>query len=69
MTCAANHAISVHQKEIDMKNASFARNIIATMEAETKSKAARKRMAEMAIKIGNYDAEAKAVFAEYLKTF
>lgn len=52
-----------------MKNASFARNIITTMEAETKSKAARKRMAEMAIKIGNYDAEAKAVFAEYLKTF
>lgn len=69
MTCAANHAKSVHQKEIDMKTASFARQIIATMEAETKSKAARKRMAEMAIKIGKYDAEAKAVFAEYLKTF
>ena len=52
-----------------MKNAEYAKTIIATLEAETKSKAARKRMAEMAIKIGNYDAAAKNVFAEYLKTF
>lgn len=56
-------------KENIMKNAAYAKDIIATMEVETNSKAARKRMAEMAVKVGNYDDEAKAVWAEYLKKF
>lgn len=49
-----------------MKNASYAKEIIATMEVETKSKSARKRMAELAIKVGNYDYAANKVWAEYL---
>lgn len=68
MTDSTNHAIRYQQKEITMKNAAYAKMIIATMEAETKSKAARKRMAEMAIKIGNYDDDAKVVFSDYIKT-
>lgn len=52
-----------------MKNAEYARDIIATMERETKSRATRQRMAEIAIRIGNYDDEAKQVWREYLRTF
>ena len=52
--------------ETEMQNAAYARGIIATMERETKRRAVRKRMAELAVKIGNYDAEAKLVWSEYL---
>ena len=51
-----------------MKNADYARDIIATMERETKSKAARKRMAEIVLERGNYDAHAMQVWHDYLKT-
>jgi len=52
-----------------MKNADYARDNIATMERETKSKAARKRRAQLALERGNYDAPAKQVWREYLETF
>ena len=55
--------------DMEMKNAEYARDIIATMERDTKSRAARKRMAELAVKIGNYDDEAKTVWSEYLESF
>jgi len=52
-----------------MKNAAYAKDIIATLESETKSKAARKGMAVAAINYGKYDAEAIAVWKEYLASF
>lgn len=48
------------------KGAAYAREIIATMERETKSVAARKQLAESAIRRGNYDDAGKAVFRDYL---
>lgn len=49
-----------------MKNAAYAREVIEQMDRECKSGAARKRMAELAVKMGRYDDEARAVWAEYL---
>lgn len=52
------------------KGPDYARDIIATIERETKSRAARKRMAELAIgRLGNYTPEAKDVWRAYLATF
>lgn len=45
-----------------------ARDIIATMERETRSKAARVRLAEAAIRIGNVSPEGKDVYRTYLET-
>jgi len=49
-----------------MKDEVYAREIIKEMEQETKSKSAKKRMAQLAISAGNYTPNAKAVWAEYL---
>jgi len=49
-----------------MKTASYAAQIIGEIKRETKSKAARIRMAELAIKIGNYTPEAKNLWRQYL---
>lgn len=48
------------------KGADYARDIIATMERETKSRKARVRLAEIAISHGNYTDEAKQEFRNYL---
>lgn len=52
-----------------MKSADYARDVIATMERETKSKAARKRMAELVLSHGNYDQEAMQIWRDYLESF
>ena len=49
-----------------IKGADYARDYIAWMKAGTRSLSARRKMAEMAINIGNYDDAAKAVWREYL---
>ena len=49
------------------QSATYARQIIATMNRETRSRKARLSLARLAIKLGNYDAAGKAVFADYLK--
>lgn len=49
-------------------NAEQVRQYIAQMRAETKSAAARKRMAELAISHGNITPEGKQVWREYLES-
>lgn len=49
-----------------MKNETYAREVIKEMEQETKSKAAKKRMAQLAISVGNYTPNAKTIWVEYL---
>ena len=52
-----------------LKDSTYARDIIATMERETKSRAARRRMAEIAAgPLGQYTEEAKALWREYLQS-
>ena len=48
-------------------NAEQVREIIETMERETKSKPARRRMAEVAIAFGNVTQEGRQVWRDYLK--
>lgn len=47
------------------RDAAYAADIIATLKAQTKSKPARIKMARLAIDIGNYTDEAKAVWRKY----
>ncbi len=49
-------------------SASDVADFIAQMRRETKSKAARVKMAEMAISIGNISPEGKDLWREYLAT-
>lgn len=51
------------------KGPEFAREIIATLESDCKNRAARKRMAEMALRRGNYSDAGLAVWRDYLGTF
>ena len=55
--------------EASLKGTDYARDIIATMERETISRDARKRMAETAIQFGRYDGAAIMVWRDYLRTF
>lgn len=50
-------------------NAEQVRAIIATMERETKSKGARLRLAQAAIRIGNVTPEGREVWREYAASF
>lgn len=50
-----------------LKDSAYARAIIADLERDTQSLAARRRMAELAITIGRYDDDAKDVWREYLQ--
>jgi hypothetical protein len=50
-------------------NAAQVAAIIETMERDTKSKAARRRMAEAAVLIGNVTEEGRDVWRRYLATF
>jgi hypothetical protein len=53
-----------------IKGPIYAAARIADIERGTKSRAVRRRMAELAIgPLGNYTPEAKAVWVEYLATF
>lgn len=59
-----------HFATIPPKDAAFARDAIASLERECRSRPARKRMAELALgRHGNYTPEGKAVWGEYLATF
>ena len=49
-------------------NADQARTFIAEMEGKTRDKAARIRLAETAIRIGNITPEGKGVYRAYLAT-
>lgn len=51
-----------------LKTANHARDFIATMKRETRSKAARIRMAELAVAVGRYDDSARVVWQDYLTT-
>ena len=51
------------------KGPEFAREIIANLEADCKSRAARKRMAEIVLMRGNYTDAGLAVWREYLAKF
>ena len=46
-----------------------AREFIAKMERETKSKAARKRMAQLALDRGNLSSAARDAWRDYLESF
>jgi hypothetical protein len=48
------------------RTADYAEGVIAEMKRYTKNKAARVRMAEMAIEMGNYTDEARKVWVAYL---
>lgn len=48
------------------RNAEYAAEVIAELKRDCRSKKARVRMAEMAISMGNYTDEARAVWREYL---
>lgn len=50
------------------RNAEYAADVIAELKRECKSKKARVRMAEMAVSMGNYTDEGRAVWREYLAT-
>jgi N-glycosylase/DNA lyase len=50
-------------------NAKQVKTIISTMERDTKSKAARLRMAQAAISIGNVTPEGRDVWREYAASF
>lgn len=51
-----------------IKGADYAREMVAGLERDTKQLAARKAMARLAIKHGNYDEAAKDVWRAYLET-
>lgn len=48
------------------KDADYAAKFIARMNKETKSRSARIRMAQLAVTVGNYTPEGKAVWRAYL---
>ena len=50
------------------KCAQYARDVIAELTRDCKSKRARVRMAEMAISMGNYNDDARDVWRAYLAT-
>jgi hypothetical protein len=50
------------------RNAEYAVEVIAELKRDCKSKKARVRMAEMAISMGNYTDDGRAVWCDYLAT-
>lgn len=50
------------------RGADYAAGVIAELKRDCRSRKARVRMAEMALSIGNYTAEGRAVWAAYLAT-
>ena len=50
------------------KGADYARDVIAELTRDCKSKRARVRMAEMAVRMGNYTDDARDVWRAYLAT-
>lgn len=50
------------------RNAEYAAEVIAELKRDCRSKKARVRMAEMAISMGNYTDEGRAVWRDYLAT-
>lgn len=48
------------------RSADYAADVIAKLKRDCRSKKARVRMAEMAINMGNYTAEGRAIWAAYL---